>query len=69
MFSHNELMEMEARFEELGADVEEYEALEEVIEFYESIQYLEAEGFIEIEDGHIYPKGEECLLTVPPLSA
>lgn len=54
--------ELEDRLEEIGDEIQELEALE----FLQMVNYMEEEGFIEIEDERIYLAGEASCL---PLEA
>lgn len=63
--------EINARLEEIQAEVDEYYQIEAAIAFAADLAYWRDEGFIELEtdeDGsvRIYPKEEACYLNVPP---
>jgi hypothetical protein len=58
---------LENQLEELRPAVEEAEQLQAALELHNDINYLVAEGFIEVEEGedgqlHLYHVGEPCTL-------
>lgn len=57
--------ELEDRLEEIEEEIQELEA----IEFVQMLEYMEEEGFIEVEDERIYSIGEaSCSLPEVPAS-
>lgn len=57
--------ELADRLEEVEGEIEELEALE----FIQMLQYMEAEGFVEIEDNRIYSIAEESPCSLAELPA
>jgi hypothetical protein len=57
--------ELEARLEELEDEIQQQQDELAAAEFEREIEYLQAEGFIDIEDGRIYPQDDTCVTHLP----
>lgn len=58
--------ELEARLEELECTIRETEEELAAAQFERTLEYLELEGFVEVDDGRIYPKDDACFVDIPP---
>lgn len=56
--------QLEDRYDEI---MDEFDGLEDALDFVDMVEYLWREGFITIEEGRFYIEGEACTLPELPV--